>query len=247
MKKYLVIDSRMDMIFKEYFLSLGYILMELPISNNTYSEISAHVDIFCSKIADKIIFEKSVYDIFLNDKRYSSIMKMENILCGKKKVSAKYPDDIAYNVSLIGNNVIHNFKFTDAKVMQIIKSNNLNCININQGYSKCSIANICNNSCIVTDKKIHEILTKNGIDTLLLEKEPNIKLLAKSSYSKMKGFIGGATCIIDSKFIIFGDLKYTNNAEKIREFVDRNNVELVHFSSHELVDYGSAIEIIEGD
>lgn len=247
MKKYLVIDSRMDIIFKEYFLSLGYVLIEIPISKNTYIEISAHADIFCSKIADKIIFEKSVYDIFFNDKRYSNIMKMKNIICGKKEVSSKYPNDVLYNVSLVGNNAIHNFKFTDDNVRKVIKSNNINCININQGYSKCSIANVCDNSCIVTDKKIYEALTKNGIDTLLLEKKPDIKLLAKSSYSKMEGFIGGATCMIDNKFIVFGDVKYTNNEKKIREFLDSKNVELVHFNLHELVDYGSAIEIVEGD
>lgn len=61
--------------------------------------------------------------------------------------------------------------------MEIIKDEKLNMININQGYSNCSIAVIDENSAIVTDKKIADILKKNNIDVLLIEDKIDIKLL----------------------------------------------------------------------
>ena len=71
MEKYIIIDSRMREIEKDFFKSLGYKLIELDCSQNTYPEISSHVDIFCAKINHYLIVEKSRYS-FIKDKVKSS-------------------------------------------------------------------------------------------------------------------------------------------------------------------------------
>ena len=62
MKKYVIIDCRMRQIEKDFFKCLGYNIIEIKKSENVYSEISSHVDIFACKKKDKVIVEKSQYE-----------------------------------------------------------------------------------------------------------------------------------------------------------------------------------------
>ncbi len=138
----IIIDSRMRVEEKEYLKNIGEII-EITPEKNVYEEISAHPDIFICKIKNKIIISQN----------WKNKMNIENIEYGESYVSYKYPEDIKYNVCQIGNNVIHNFKYTDKKVMKIIDEFNLNKIHVNQGYSNCSISVISENACITSDKR----------------------------------------------------------------------------------------------
>ncbi len=239
MSKYIVIDKRMRDFEKSYFVNNGFKILEIPENKNTYLEISSHVDIFCTKADDIIIFEKDAYDYFSSKFDFK---KSDSIICGGSKVDTNYPYDVPYNICFIGNNAIHNFKYTDKKILDIIKEKGLNMININQGYSKCSIAVVDDNSCIVTDKSIYGILENNDIDVLLLENKPDIKLLNDNKYSDMSGFIGGAIARVKDSVVVFGDIKYTNNENEIRKFVENRNLKLVDFKEKDLIDYGGIIE-----
>lgn len=239
MDKYIVIDGKMRKDEKEYIRSLKADVIELTQNNGVYDEISSHVDIFCSKINGKVIFEKRLYSLL---KSKSQIFK-ENIISGDSFIKGNYPNDIAYNVCNIGNNAIHNFKYTDKTILNVIQKEKLNMININQGYSNCSIAVIDDSSAIVADKKIGEVLLKNGIDVLLLDKEDlDIKLLKNNGkYSTMKGFIGGCIARIEDKIIVFGDINKIDKYGKIRDFVNARKLELVYFKDLDVIDYGGVV------
>ena len=239
MDKYIVIDSKMRKVEKEYLNSLGYRVINIQTNKNVYDEISSHVDIFACKIKDKIVVEPSVYS-YLKEEKYD----LKNVICGKNKVGLKYPLDVLYNVCCIGENVIHNFKYTDEKILEIIQKEKLNMIDINQGYSNCSIAVIDDNSVVVTDKKIAEKLIENDIDVLLLEENLDIKLLKNDGkYSKMKGFIGGCMARIENKIIIFGDISKIDKENKIRNFIQSRNLEIVYFNGLDVIDYGGILVI----
>ena len=239
MDKYIVIDSKMRKVEKEYLNSLGYRVINIQTNKNLYDEISSHVDIFACKIKDKIVVEPSVYS-YLKEEKYD----LENVICGKNKASSKYPLDVLYNVCCIGENIIHNFKYTDEKILEIVQNEKLNMININQGYSNCSIAVIDDNSVVVTDRKIAEKLIENDIDVLLLEENLDIKLLKNDGkYSKMKGFIGGCMSRIENKIIIFGDISKIDKEKKIRNFIQSRNLELVSFKGLDVIDYGGVLVI----
>lgn len=62
MNQYIIIDSRMREIEKSFLKSMGYVLVELQKSNQTYPEISSHVDIFVASINNTIFAPKSIYD-----------------------------------------------------------------------------------------------------------------------------------------------------------------------------------------
>lgn len=238
--KYLIIDERMRSFEKEELKKLGYKLIEINKNNNVYSEISSHVDIFTSKIKEKIVVENTAYE---NLK--SQLKNMKEILVkGTSIVQNEYPNDIYYNVCIVGNKAIHNFKYTDSKIVQELKKNNFELINVKQGYSNCSIAVIDENSIILSDRGLYNVLKDSGFDVLFLDYKPNIKLFNENGkYSEMSGFIGGAITRIANNIIIFGDLNKIDNNGYIRSFIKERNLEIIDFKGLDVVDYGGIIEI----
>lgn len=236
MDKKLIIDCRMRNIEKEYLKSIGYNIIELNTQNHVYEEISSHVDVFCVKINNKVILEPCVYNEFTLDEKH--------VVKGKSYLKEKYPFDIAYNVCQIGQNVVHNFKYTDEIVLEIIQKEKLNTININQGYSNCSIAVIDGNSAIVTDKNIAQNLIKNKIDVLLIDDDLDIKLLKNNGeYSNMKGFVGGCITRIEDKVVIFGELSKIDRHGKIRKFIESRNLKIIEFRGMDVIDYGGILAL----
>lgn len=236
----IIVDNRIRKIEMEFLNKLDRNILALPSINNVYEEISSHVDIYISKIKDTLIIEKAMYD---NIKE----KVLDNDICivrGNETVKNPYPKDILYNVCVIGNNAIHNFKYTDKKLLEIIDKKGLNKININQGYSNCSIAVIDDNSAIVSDKKIANMLQEYGIDTLYIDEKLDIKLLdKKGNYSKMSGFIGGAIERMENNVIVFGDLNKIDKENKIRNFITSRNLNVIDFKGFDVIDYGGIIKI----
>ena len=238
--EYILIDKRMRNVEKNMLKYLGYKLVPIETSNNVYAEISSHVDIFTTKIGDTLIVEKSKYDdlvFMLKDTEY-------NIISGKENVEMKYPNDIKYNVCIIGNYAVHNFKYTDKVVLKELKENGYELINVEQGYTNCSVAVIDESSVITTDRKIAEKLIANNISVLLLDYTPDIKLKDEyGNYSNMNGFIGGAIGRLDNNIIVFGDLNKIDRENKIRDFIKIRNLKLIDFKDLDVIDYGGIVEV----
>lgn len=211
---------------------LGYELYEITPNKKLYYEICAHVDIHCCKILNNLIIDEHLV--------------LPNTILGDNILNSKYPYDIPYNVCILGNKAIHNFKFTNKTILDILEKNNFKKININQGYSKCSIAVIDENSVIVTDKKIFEILKAYDIDVLLIDENinQNIHLLKNEyfEYSSMHGFIGGVISRIGEFIFISGDLKLIDNENKIRNFIEKRNLKIIDFPNNDIIDYGGILE-----
>ncbi len=238
--EYIIIDKRMRNIEKNTLKYLGYRLVEIEKSENVYSEISSHVDIFTTKIGDTLVVEKSKYEdlvFMLNKTEY-------NIVSGKEEVGLSYPEDIKYNVCILGNYAIHNFKYTDKTVVKILNENGYELINVEQGYTNCSIAVIDDSSVITTDKKIAEKLIANNISVLLLDYVPDIKLKDEyGNYSNMTGFIGGAIARVDNNIVVFGDLDKIDKENKIRNYIKTRNLKLIDFKGLDVIDYGGLVEV----
>lgn len=246
--KYLLVDSRMRNIEIETLKKLGYEVILVPKCKNTYEEISSHVDIFVVAILGNKILEPSLYNYLKEN--YTKVFeeksenKNRNIICGESCVEKKYPLDVQYNVCTIGKNVVHNFKYTDKKIAQIIEKENLNKIQISQGYSNCSIAVISENSVIVEDEKIAKVLKENNVEVLKIEKEKNIHLLDEENrYSKMRGFIGGTMARLGNNIVVFGDISKFKEDKKITEYILKHNLNIIDFKGLDLIDYGGVVEI----
>ena len=217
--KNLIIDERIRKQEYEY-LSKYFNVIKLPLSEDVYDEISGHSDIFYCKIDDKIICAPNAK---IKDKEF---------VIGNNKVENEYPRDIYYNACQIGKNIIGS-KYTDKKISPTIL--------VNQGYTKCSIAVIGENSCITSDKGIYQKLKENDIDVVLIEEEKINLLDRNGNKTKMNGFIGGATFIFDNKFVLFGDINKLKSKDIIKKHLEKYKLELVDFKDLEINDYGSAI------
>ena len=237
--KYLLIDERMRDVENQSLKNLGYELIEIKKSINVYPEISSHVDIFACKVKDKIIIEKSAYKMLKN-----KLNNDENILIsGKTMISYDYPNDIKYNVCIVGNKAIHNFKHTDSKITQELEKNNFEIINVKQGYSNCSIAVIDEKSIILSDRGLYNNLKNSGLDILFLDYIPDIKLFDENGeYSQKNGFIGGAISRIGDNIVVFGDLDKIDYYCNIRKFIESKNLKIIDFEGLDVVDYGGVIE-----
>ncbi len=237
--KYLLIDERMRDVEKQTLKNLGYELIEIKKSINVYPEISSHVDIFACKVKDKIVVEKSAYKMLKN-----KLNNDENILIsGETMISYDYPNDIKYNVCMVGNKAIHNFKYTDSKIISELNKSNFEIINVKQGYSNCSIAVIDEKSIILSDRGLYNNLKNSGLDILFLDYIPDIKLFDENGeYSQKNGFIGGAISRIDENIVVFGDLDKIDYYGNIRNFIESRNLKIIDFEGLDVVDYGGVIE-----
>ncbi len=222
----IIIDSRMRKQEKEYLSNFGELIEIFP-QESVYEEISAHPDIFFCKL-DNTIFRTPNLDMDIG-------------IVGKEAVGYKYPEDVKYNIGQIGNFVIHNFKYTDKKILDYIHEKNLEKINVKQGYANCSISTISNNACITSDDGIYKQIRNRNIDCLYVNSN-NIFLLNKNGIpTQMGGFIGGATCVIEDKFILFGDIDYLQQKEELLEFLKKYNLQLVCFKNLKIYDYGGIL------
>ena len=233
MKK-VFIDCRMRDIEKEKLCELGYQLIEVPNNKNLYSEISSHVDIHVCKINNEIVLENSFYH-FLQKDEY---------LKGSTSVYGTYPEDIKYNVCIIGNYAIHNFQYTDSKLLELIHQFYFQKINVKQGYTKCSIAVIDEKSIITSDLGIYKALKSLDLEILVLDDKLDIKLLSPNGFSTKNGFIGGVISRLEDNIFISGDLDRIDPNGKIRNFISKRNLKVVDFKGLEIIDYGG---IVYGD
>lgn len=202
---------------------------------NTYDSIKYHPDICVFNLGKgNIVVEPSVY------KKYKIMLEKHNfnVIKGQSEVKKKYPYNIAYNVAIVGEYAIHNFKYTEHNILKYIEDNNLRKININQGYAKCSICIVDNNSIITSDEGIYSSLTDTTIDCLLIE-GGHIRL-ENMNY----GFIGGCTGIISKNQIAFcGDITKHPSYNCVRKFLEERNKEIVTLSKERLLDLGSIIPL----
>lgn len=238
---YLIIDERMRNIEKQKLQDLGYKLIEIKENKTVYKEISSHTDIFVCKINNKLIVEKSQYKNIKQNIEGNQVIEE-----GDEEVSNNYPYDIRYNVCLIGKKAIHNFDFTEPKVKKELINNNYQLINTKQGYTNCSIAVIDNKSIILSDKGLYKTLKNQDLDILFLDYEPDIKLLSDYGYSNKNGFIGGAISRVGNNIIVSGDLNKIDKENKIKNFIQKRNLDLIDFNGLDVIDYGGIVEIKEG-
>lgn len=256
--KYLFIDNKIRKIELEYFKSLNYEVILIPSNSKIYDEISSHTDIHLVKLFDKYVVSKELYEYlemkFFDNNKYLDLK--EKLIIGNSYVIDKYPLDIPYNIFTFKSYIIHNFKYTDLKCLDLINNiDNVIKIDVKQGYTNCSCVNISDEICITSDleiyNKLKELNTNKEIklyeDIVYIDNNKcDIKLIKNSGeYSNMDGFIGGCMSYIENKLIIFGDKKYINDIDYIEKTLKKHNIDIIDFKNLKLIDYGKAIEIKE--
>ena len=229
MSKYAIIDYRTaDNAKKSLEKYFDRIILSPELHVN--KAICGHPDIGMCKIDDsKAVVCRSAYEY------YKKELPDIEIICGSSEPSEKYPGDVFYNCACGNNTAIHNFKFTDKITLAEIEQKFSKRINVQQGYSKCSICFTGNNGIITDDAGIYKILKNNGLDVLKIE---NGKIILNGMNY---GFFGGATGCTDNKLFLNGEIKYLDDAEIIINYLKEHQTELIEINKGNIVDIGSII------
>lgn len=197
--------------------------------------ISYHPDIVMHPINhDTVIVAPNVYDYYENELSKFGI----NVIKGETILGSKYPSDIAYNVGRLKNIAIHNFKYTDEKLKYYFKKERIEFLNINQGYSKCSLLIVDDISGITADVYMHKKLIELGYNSLLI-KPGYINL-----YNEKYGFIGGTSGNYNNDTILLtGKIENHPNSNEIEKFIEERKKRIIYLSNEDFIDLGTIITL----
>ena len=191
--------------------------------------ISTHSDISVCKISDnEIIVSPDDFDYYENE------LPGVNIIKGDKIPLGAYPNDVVYNAACFSDTAIHKFTLTDKIALSVIEQKFQKRINVNQGYSKCSICGFESGAAVTDDESIFKKLIDNGYDVLKISKG-DVRLTGMNY-----GFFGGATGTIENYLVLNGSLSFHSDENLIKNFL-KKNANLIELSNNEIVDIGSII------
>lgn len=210
---------------------LGLKIIRIPQAKALYNAIDGHVDIQVN-ILDKenrlILINKDMPDEFKEQLKENNINYIES----SSALGHKYPENISLNALNSNGYFIHNLKYSDSAFKKYITHKKI--INVNQGYTKCSILPLGENVLITNDPGIHKTLSSDDFHVLLLPYGDIV--LEGFEY----GFIGGVGGMIsDDKLALFGDLNHYSYGKEVLNFLNVHNITPIYLKNGKLTDRGS--------
>ncbi len=213
---------------------LGIETIKIKASPYLPKPVNSHADIQLLHLGSNIIFSQKEHSFEgLENKNF-------NIKYISDKPGDKYPDDVRLNCAIIGNKIICNKKTVAREILEYAESVGLIVINVNQGYSRCSICVVDENSIITDDEGIFAAAQNFFDDTLYVSKN-SIRL---KGYDY--GFIGGCTGKLDKNKIAFnGRIDSHKDYNKIIDFTAKHGAEIIELSNDVLTDIGGILPLCE--
>ncbi len=229
----IILGTKYANLFDKYLNKKGIKAHLLADFHRFSGVLSSHSDMLCCHLGGNLIV---FADILSNN---SLINELEfNAIQAKSKFMADYPHNIGLNLVILGDLLMHNLKYTDGTVVKLTE--NKKKINVKQGYSKCSVCTIDENSIITDDIGIAKAAEINQIDALIIEK--GFIELEGFNY----GFIGGAAFKPDAETVAFtGKINDKLIANKIFNFIESKNLKYEFMTDLPIFDVGSIIPIKE--
>ena len=147
-----------------------------------------------------------------------------------------YPEDVKFNACSTGRYFIHNTGYTHPLLLEKAIKMEQTVINVSQGYAKCSVVEVNEDSIITYDRGIAVRAEKAGMNVLMIR--PGwVELPGYPT-----GFIGGASGLVGKQLIFNGDLSAHPDYMAMRDFIEKRGIECVYFKEYPLTDIGSIVE-----
>lgn len=230
--KLAIVDGRITSEIENELIVCGYKVLKTIKHVELQEPIAYHPDMQMCRIDEStVVVCPQMYEYYKEKLKDFEIQ----VLRGSTVLEAKYPNDIAYNIAIIGKQAFHKSKYTDSIVIDELEKRNITLNSVNQGYSKCSILIGPNDYCITSDAGLFKKLKENNIDVL----DMNIKNIDLEGYDC--GFIGGCSSIGGSELYITGRLESHDGGFDIKNKLESNGIVIVELSKENLVDYGTII------
>lgn len=149
-----------------------------------------------------------------------------------------YPDDVKLNGVPLGQYFLCNEKTISPFVLTEMKRKGKTILSAGQGYTKCSVVPLTEESLITDDDSIASVCCSHGLDVLKVSK--GSVRLPGFPY----GLLGGAAGrISDTQIVFHGDLSLHTDSEKILRFLEKYNMTAVSLCDGELLDIGSILPL----
>ncbi|NMB34117.1 MAG: hypothetical protein GX992_07825 [Clostridium sp.] len=234
--KVALVDKRIESNIQFGFAQRGIETIKLEGHSGLYPAISSHPDAIFHHLGGNLIIHAPGADKSV----LSTLEELGFLLIeGEAELTRKYPGTIYYNVARVGNLAFHNTKYTDKKLKELLYRLDIELVHVNQGYAKCAVSVVDENSIITMDRGIARIAQKKGLDVLVIEEE---RILLPGFAN---GFIGGSTCLIDKKVLaVFGNIHKLKSAAQIINFLLQKDTKLVSLSEEPVIDIGSVIPLL---
>ena len=163
-------------------------------------------------------------------------LKEDEVFVGDpERLSPVYPGDVIYNGCSTGKYFIHNLKYTDEELMKRVRALGLMPVDVKQGYARCSITPVDEESIITYDRGIAQQASEAGLQVLLVE--PGQVELPGYDH----GFLGGTSGRVGDEIIFNGDLSEHSDFERIAAFIEERGLRLKYFKEYPLRDIGSIV------
>lgn len=217
--------------FTKPLTSIGVVPLFSSVCSDVLPQISNHTDMLFSYLGNgKYIAEKSQQTLICS--LDSLGFKSEH---NAVSLSENYPEDVILNTLILGDKI-----FGTADVRDFWHFDTREYVSVRQGYAKCSVCVVDENSLITDDISMYSICQKLGYDVLLVRKG-SVKLNGFDY-----GFIGGCSGKISHDTLAFsGDLKTHCDCQKIISFLKERHIDYISLCSGELIDIGSIIPITQ--
>lgn len=190
-----------------------------------------HADIQCLRVNDTFFILKEAKK--LKEKLLSSGLNTAEI---DEEIADEYPQNVLLNAVYMNNRLYCKADSVAKVVKKYCESNNIEIINVNQGYTKCSTA-VLGNCFITADKGIFDAMSRNGEEGLLID-SGDIELDGVDY-----GFIGGCTFYENNTAYFTGDITQHKSFKIIKEFLSDRNIKIKCLSNRKLYDIGGFIVI----
>lgn len=230
-----MVDGRISNSLEKGFTANGIQIIKTKLHPFLYNSVAFHPDMFLHHIGGKNI-------VYAPGTSEDTVRELEKygfrLVRGETELKNKYPGNISYNAARVGKFVFHNTNYTDKILKNFFSKLDVELVHVNQGYAKCAISVVDENSIITMDRGIAKIADKKGLDVLVVE-EKNIQLKGLDY-----GFIGGSSCLLDKNiWAVTGNFKTLEACQKIIDFVYDKGKEIISLSEQQVVDMGSPIPI----
>ncbi len=230
--KHVVISAQASQKCKNALVALGYRLVELPACPTLPAPVAAHPDM--------LIFIYGKEYLCTADYRKIAARPLEELeslgytpIISNEVLGNKYPRDVIFNSLLISNTVYGLKKVMSPLIQEAAERHGLKIKNVRQGYTKCSVCKISEDSVITADASIADALSSDGIDVLRIS-EGGIGI---AEYDH--GFIGGTSGVDGDRVYFCGDIFSHPDADIIVEFCKKHKKECISLCDEPLFDIGS--------
>lgn len=232
----IIYDSRISRAYidalKGFFPRARLYPLFVSLSDSVYDSILCHPDIYFFKLDERtLVHAPSVPPALIEQLKGDGVELIE----GKSVPSGRYPLTAPYNAVRVGNMLFHNLKYTDPVILNEAAKRGIKCVNVEQGYARCSVVPVGDNAAITADAGIAKVMEKEGIDVLLVG-PGHVELPGERS-----GFIGGSSGNVSGEVIFLGDIDRHPDALRIKNFCAKHGVSIFSPKGLALHDAGSLL------